>query len=72
VQCSPTILCASSGEGVIASSEACCFYLSGFPSLINFCYFLLGALALLGYWFAIRIILVKVKVLGGWLWPMVG
>jgi len=41
--------------------------------LINFGYFLLGALALLGYWIATRTLLsVKVKVLGGWLRPMVG
>jgi hypothetical protein len=36
-------------------------------------YFLLGALASLGYWIATRILFsVKVKVLGGWLRPMVG
>jgi hypothetical protein len=67
------VLCASYGEGVVASSEAYCLYLSGLDSLINFGYFLLGALALLGYWFATRILLfVKVKVLRGWLRPMVG
>jgi hypothetical protein len=36
-------------------------------------YFLLGALASLGYWIATRILFsVKVKVLGGWLRPVVG
>jgi hypothetical protein len=71
--CSLAVLCASPGEGVAASSEVYCFYLSGLDSLISFGYFLLGALALLGYWFATRILLsVKVKVLGGWLRPMVG
>ena len=71
--CSWVILCASPGEGVVASSEVYSFYLSGLDSLINFGYFLLGALALLGYWFATRILLsVKVKVLGRWLRPMVG
>jgi hypothetical protein len=65
-------LCASSGEGVAASFEAYCFYLFGLDSLISFGYFLLGALALLGYWIATRILLsAKVKVLGGWLRPMV-
>jgi hypothetical protein len=35
--------------------------------------FLLGALASLGYWIATRILFsVKVKVLGGWLQPVVG
>jgi hypothetical protein len=35
--------------------------------------FLLGALASLGYWIATRILFsVKVKVLGGWLPPVVG
>jgi hypothetical protein len=66
-------LCASSGEGAAASFEAYCFYLSGLDSLISFGYFLLGALALLGYWFATGILLfVKVKVLGVWLRRMVG
>jgi hypothetical protein len=36
-------------------------------------YFFLGALASLGYWISTRILLVfKVKVLGGFLQPMVG
>ena len=36
-------------------------------------YLLLGALASLGYWIATRILFsVKVKVLGGWLRPVVG
>jgi hypothetical protein len=71
--CSLTVLCASSGEGDATSSEDYCFYLFGLDSLISFGYFLLGALALLGYWIATKILLsVKVKVLGGWLWPMVG
>jgi hypothetical protein len=57
-------LCASFGEGVAASSEAYCFYLFELESLINFGYFFLGALALLGYWIATSILLfVKVKVL---------
>jgi hypothetical protein len=73
VRCSLAVLCANSGEGVAASSEAYCFYLFGLDSLIKFGYFLLGALALLGYWISTRILLsVKVKVLGGWLRPMVG
>jgi hypothetical protein len=64
-QCSLAVLCASSGEGAAASV--------GLDSLISFGYFLLGALALLGYWIATRILLsVKVKVLRGWLQPMVG
>jgi hypothetical protein len=67
------VLCASYGDNVAASSEAYCFNLSGLDSLISFGYFLLGALDLLGYWFGTRILLfVKVKVLGGWLQPMVG
>ena len=71
--CSLAVFCASSGEGVVVSSEVYCFYLFGLDSLINFGYFWLVALPLLGYWFATRILLsVKVKVLGGWLWPMVG
>jgi hypothetical protein len=71
--CSLTVLCASLGEGAAASSEVYCFYLFGLDSLINFGYFLLVALPLLGYWFATRILLsVKVKVLGGWLRRMVG
>jgi hypothetical protein len=54
------------------SRRRCCASF-GLDSLINFGYFLLGALALFGYWIATRILLsVKVKVLGGWLRPMVG
>jgi hypothetical protein len=42
-------------------------------SLISFGYFLLAALALLGYRISTKILLpIKVKVLGGWLQPMVG
>jgi hypothetical protein len=64
--CNLAVLCASPGEGVVASSKVYCFYLSGLDSLISFGYFFLGALAFLGYWFANRILLsVKVKVLGG-------
>jgi hypothetical protein len=47
--CSWAVLCASPGEGVATSSEVYSFGLSGLDSLINFGYFLLGALALLGY-----------------------
>jgi hypothetical protein len=47
--CSWEVLCASPGEGAAASSEAYSFYLSGLDSLINIGYFLVGALALLGY-----------------------
>jgi hypothetical protein len=71
--CSLAVLCASSGEGAAANSEAYCFYLFGLDSLISFGYFLLGALALLGYWIATKILLsVKVKVLRGWFRPMIG
>jgi hypothetical protein len=49
VHCSWAVLCASPGEGVVASSEVYSFYLFGLDSLISFGYFLLGALALLGY-----------------------
>jgi hypothetical protein len=67
------VLCASFGEGVATNSEAYCFYIFGLDSLIMFGYFFLGALAFLGYWIATRILLsFKVKVLGGWLRPMVG
>jgi hypothetical protein len=60
------VLCANPGEGVAANSEVYCFYLSGLDSLISFGYFFLGALALLGYWFATKICFsIKVKVLGG-------
>jgi hypothetical protein len=65
--------CAQVLEKVLPPSEAYCFYLFGLDSLIRFGYFLIGALSLLGYWIATRILLsIKVKVLGGWLRPMVG
>jgi hypothetical protein len=58
------VLCASSGEGDATSSEAYYFYIFGLDSLIRFDYFLLGALALLGYWIATKILLyVKVLIL---------
>jgi hypothetical protein len=73
VHCNLAVLCTSSGEGVVANLESYCFYIFGLDSLIIFGYFLLGALALLGYWISTRILLsIKVKVLEGWLQPMVG
>jgi hypothetical protein len=48
--CSWAVLCASPGEGVATSSEVYSFYIFGLDSLTNFGYFLLGALALLGYY----------------------
>jgi hypothetical protein len=65
VHYSLAVLCASPREGDAASSEVYCFYLSRLDSLINFGYFFLGELSLLGYWFDIMILLSVNKVLRG-------
>jgi hypothetical protein len=65
VHCSQAVLCASSGEGVAP--------ISGLEYLISFGYFLAWCISLAWLLIATMILLfVKVKVLGGWIRPMVG
>jgi hypothetical protein len=74
--CRESQICAGSCSfGAQVSGRAgkwCASFWVGSSVQLSF-YFLLGALASLGYWIATRILfLVKVKVLGGWLRPVVG